>query len=250
MSLWLWLAAPFIGLMLGLFGAGGGMLTVPLLTYAVGMPIKEAIATSLWIVAVVSLIAATQQRAWQVVRLNLLLFFGGGGVLGGMLGAWIGTWIASWIQQALFAALLLGVAWWMRHVKLSETHVETPCPCGLALVTGMALGLATGLLGVGGGFLIVPALLFLGISHLPTAVTHSLVLIAFHATAGGLVYLDKIPQSPRLVLSIALLAGLGSLVGSRLLHRLPRAPLQRAFSMGLAALGLAMGGQLLLQFWR
>ncbi len=248
MSLWLWLLAPFIGLMLGLFGAGGGMLTVPLLTYAAGMPIKEAIATSLWIVAVVSLIAATQQRAWRVVRLNLLLFFGGGGVLGGMVGAWVGTWIAPWIQQALFAVLLLVVAWWMRHIRLSDVHVEQPCRCGVALVTGMALGLATGLLGVGGGFLMVPALLLLGISHLPTAVTHSLVLIAFHATAGGLVYLGEIPQSPRLVISLALLAGLGSLVGSRLLHRLPRAPLQKAFSLGLALLGLAMGGQLVMQF--
>ncbi len=248
MSPWLWLGAPFIGLLLGLFGAGGGMLTVPLLTYGAGMPIKEAIATSLWIVAVVSLIAATQQRAWRVVRLNLLLFFGGGGVLGGMLGAWIGTWIASWVQQGLFALLLLVVSWWMRHVQLSDVHVEQPCRCGVALITGMALGLATGLLGVGGGFLMVPTLLFLGISHLPTAVAHSLVLVTFHATAGGLVYLGEIPLSPGLVIGVALLAGLGSLVGSRLLHRLPRAPLQKAFSIGLALLGLYMGGQLVVQY--
>lgn len=246
MTIWLWLAAPLIGVMLGLFGAGGGMLTVPLLIYGVGLPVKEAVATSLWIVAAVSLIAATQQRAWRVVRLNLLVFFGSGGMLGGAAGAWIGTWIADWMQQGLFAVLLLAVAVWMRRVHVSETHEEIPCHCGTALLTGAALGITTGLLGVGGGFLMVPALLFLGISHLPTAVAHSLVMIALHATAAGMVYLGEIPQSPRLIITIALLAGAGSLLGSHLLVRMPRARLQAGFSIGLGILGVAMLGQLAL----
>lgn len=246
MTPWLlWVAAPLIGLLLGLFGAGGGMLTVPLLIYAVGLPVKEAVATSLWIVGTVSLIAATQQHAWRVVRLDLMVFFGLGGVLGGMGGAWLGVWIAPWIQEAAFALLLLIVAWWMTHVRLTDTQPDTgPCRCGVVLLVGAVLGFLTGLLGVGGGFLIVPALLYLGVSHLPTAVTHSLVLIVFHTLAGGLVYLNTIPQSPRLIISIALLAGIGSLLGTRLLHRLPRQGLQRAFSVGLTVIGLAMAGRL------
>lgn len=246
MTIWLWLAAPLIGVMLGLFGAGGGMLTVPLLIYGVGLPVKEAVATSLWIVATVSLIAATQQRAWRVVRLDLLAFFGSGGMAGGVLGAWIGTWIASWIQQSLFAVLLLAVAVWMRRVRVSETHEETPCHCGTAMLTGAALGVTTGLLGVGGGFLMVPALLLLGISHLPTAVAHSLVMVALHATAAGMVYLGEIPQSPRLIVTIAVLAGAGSILGSHLLWRMPRQRLQAGFSIGLGILGIAMLGQLVL----
>lgn len=246
MTIWLWLVAPFIGLLLGLFGAGGGMLTVPLLSYGAGLPFKEAIATSLWVVAVVSLIATTQQRGWQVLRPKLLAFFMVGGIIGGLTGAWTGSWIAVWIQQALFALLLLLVAWWMQRVKLSDHYEEKPCRCGLALLIGTGHGLLTGLLGVGGGFLMVPSLLLLGISHLPTAVVHSLVMIACNATVSGLVYLKNTEVSLSLIITVSVLAGIGSLIGSRLLLRLSKERLQQGFSIGLFILGLAMFGQLLI----
>ncbi len=246
MSLWLWLASPLIGLMLGLFGAGGGMLTVPLLMYGGGLPLKQAIAASVWIVGGVSLTAALQQRAWRVLQPKLLVFFSGGGIVGGIAGAWLGSWVDAALQQALFGILLLAVSLWTWRVRIHEfPQPAITCHCSIALLTGGGLGLLTGLLGVGGGFLMVPALIALGISHFPTAVAHSLILITINAAASGVTYLGTITTDFRLLLTIGLLAALGSFFGSHLLKTIPRKPLQRGFSVGLALLGLTMLVQLM-----
>jgi uncharacterized membrane protein YfcA len=246
MSLWIWLAAPLIGLLLGLFGAGGGMLTVPVLIYGLGLPIKTAVAASLWIVATVSLVAATQQRAWRILEPRLLGFFGLGGLGGGALGAWIGTWIDPQIQEGLFALLLVAVAGWMSRLELPGESSGFVCPCGLALAIGAVLGVVTGLLGVGGGFLMVPALLHLGISRMPVAIAHSLILISFNAVVSGVIYHRGIELPNSTLLTIVVLAAAGSVIGSLLLKHMSTARLQRGFSIGLLLLGLAMLGKLAL----
>ena len=248
MSPWLWLLAPLIGLMLGLFGAGGGMLTVPLLVYAAGLPLKQAIASSVWIVAAVSLVAAFHQRAWRVIQPGLLVFFSVGGIAGSVGGAWLGARIDSVLQQALFGVLVLVVAVWSWRIRLHEAPPAAgPCHCTAAFVVGAGLGVLTGLLGVGGGFLMVPALIALGISHFPTAVAHSLLLITINAASSGITYLgQELPSSPETMLLVGSLAAVGSIVGSHLLKRIPLNPLQQIFSIGLAALGVAMLMQLAL----
>lgn len=240
MSPWLWLIVPLVGLVLGLFGAGGGMLTVPILMYGAGLPIKQAIVVSLWIVAAVSLVAATQQRAWRVVQTRLLTYFITGGIAGSIAGAWLGTWIDPLLQQLLFSVLLLTVGWWLLKVNLPVTHEHRPCRCGIVLLSGAGLGLVTGLLGVGGGFLMVPTLILLGISHLPTAVAHSLILIAVNAVVSGITYAGSVNLPVKLMITMTLVAAAGSVVGSHMLHRLPVARLQRFLSAVLAVIGLAM----------
>jgi len=113
MSLWVIALAPLIGMFLAMFGAGGGMLTVPLLAYGVGMPLKSAIAASLWIVVLVSLMALLRQRAWEKVKPKLLTYFMVGGVLGSWLGAHLGLAIPDTAQGVMFAVLVWFVAWWM-----------------------------------------------------------------------------------------------------------------------------------------
>jgi len=245
MSLWLWVLAPFIGLMLGLFGAGGGMLTVPLLVYGTGLPLKQAIVSSVWIVASVSLVAAFHQRAWRVIQPALLVFFSVGGIVGSIGGAWLGARIDPAIQQALFGVLLLVVAIWTWRTRLHDAPIPSgTCHCLAALLVGIGLGVLTGLLGVGGGFLMVPALIALGISHFPTAVAHSLLLITVNATSSGIAYMGQVPLSLETMLLVGCLAAVGSIIGSRLLKRIPLKPLQRAFSLGLALLGIIMLVQL------
>jgi len=65
MNLWVWILFPLIGVLLALFGAGGGMTTVPLLAHTLRMPIKEAVASRPWIVAAVSFATLIRQRAWR-----------------------------------------------------------------------------------------------------------------------------------------------------------------------------------------
>jgi uncharacterized membrane protein YfcA len=247
MTLWLWLAAPFIGILLGLFGAGGGMLTVPLLMYGAGLPLKQAIATSVWIVAGVSLIAAFHQRAWRVAHPALLIFFSIGGIAGSIAGTWLGIQIAPAAQQALFGILLLFVSEWTWRVRPQTSPPSThTCRCISALLVGGGLGVLTGLLGVGGGFLMVPALIALGLSHFPTAIAHSLLLIAVNATTSGMANVGRVSLAPQTLATVGTLAAMGSIIGSRILRFIPLVPLQRGFSLGLAALGTAMLIQLII----
>ena len=241
MSLWIFLLAPLVGVLLALFGAGGGMVTVPLLTYGLGLPLKQAIAMALWIVALVSLVSLLQQRAWRVLQPRLLMFFGFGGALGGALGARLGVAAPEWLQQLLFGLLICGVALWMRHGRLTPVSAPArPCRCVLALTCGVALGSLTGLLGVGGGFLMVPALVALGLSHLRTAVAHSLVLIVVNAIVAGWIYLWEVPVALHLIGWVAGLAAVGSVAGGLIVSRLPAKQMQSAFSIGLLVLGLGM----------
>jgi len=238
MSLLLWPAAIGIGIVLVLFGAGGGMITVPVLIYLADMPVKEAVAMSLWVVAIVSLVALLQQRAWRNLQTRLLLTFGCTGVVGSVLGSLVANYISGKVQVMLFALLIFSVTWWLSRVKLSDrVGVFRFIP---ATVTGFIIGIITGVLGVGGGFLLVPALIYLGVRHFPTAVAHSLVLITLNALAGGLTYLKTIDFSVSMALSFSLVAALGTAVGSYLLKSLPGAQLQRAFSIMLVVIGTFM----------
>ncbi len=167
MSLSLWLAAPFIGLLLSLFAAGGGMVAVPLLSFGAGMPLKQAIATSLIIVASVSFIALLQNKRWKLIEWRLHRYFAIGGMVGGFSGAHIGLRMDDQVQAIIFSLLVLIVAWWIHtdRMKLVSAHAKkTPCNCRYSLLAGIASGMVTGLLGVGGGFLIVPLLLMLGVA--------------------------------------------------------------------------------------
>lgn len=241
MNFWFILLAPFIGLLLTIFGAGGGMLTVPLLIHGFHLPLKSAIAASLWVVASVSLLSLLRQRAWHTLDMKLLAVFAAGGLLGSWSGAQIGLKISDALQGGIFAMLVLFVAWWMRRPR--PDHAGAPeggCRCGLAAITGLFLGVATGMLGVGGGFLMVPALIWLGISDYKLAVRHSLVLIVLNASVAGITYLGRVELAWQPMFWIAGLAGLGSLLGNRLVDRFSSAHLQTLFSLLLVVVGVIM----------
>jgi len=234
MTISLWLAAPLIGLVLSLFAAGGGMIAVPLLTFGVGMPLKQAVATSLIIVASVSLIALLQKRRWQLIQWRLHRFFAIGGMIGGFSGASIGLYISDQMQAILFAVLVLFVAWlmhsgWMK--KITAHAKTTPCDCRYSMLAGIATGLVTGLLGVGGGFLIVPLLLMLGVANYQSAVAHSLLLIISSSLVAALRYAENLDIAWQSTMLIVLLAAMGTWVGSLIADRYSSMRLQKAFSL-------------------
>ena len=237
-SIWLWPAAFAIGLILGLFGAGGGMVTVPALMFLADMDVKTAVATSLWFVAFVSLTAAIHQRFWQELRPRLLITFAVSGMIGGALGSRIGLLLPAFVQVAMLALLTFYVAWWTSRVRLTErVSVFRFIP---AAVTGLVIGILTGALGVGGGFLLVPALIYLGINRFQLAVSHSLVLIFLNAIVAAISYLPSLKIDAPLTAGIAGLAAVGSIGGGLLLKRLPGDSLKKGFAVLLVLLGALM----------
>jgi uncharacterized membrane protein YfcA len=223
-----------IGLLLGVLGGGGSILTVPVLAYAVGLPAKEAIATSLPIVGLASLVGAASHWRQGNVALATAVPFG----LAAMLAAYAGSRLAGLVsgvaQLALLGVVMLAAAISMLRGGIGprQADAERPTHLALLLAVGLGVGLLTGLVGIGGGFLIVPALVLLAAVPMHRAIGTSLVVITMTSVAGFTGYLaDGVTVRWGFLLVFAAIAVAGILVGSRVGRRLPQATLKRAFAV-------------------
>src|SRR5699024_11191714 len=166
------LLATLVGLSLGLLGGGGSILTVPLLTYVAGMDAKEAIAASLFVVGTTSVVSTIAHARRGNVQWRTGLIFGVASMVGAFLGGLLGGFIPSTILMVAFALMMLATATAMLRgrKKKADTGEKKALPLGKILAEGLAVGLVTGLVGAGGGFLVVPALALLGGLPMPIAV--------------------------------------------------------------------------------
>ena len=151
-----------IGLSLGLLGSGGSILTVPVLVYLLGQDEKVAIAGSLFIVGTIALVGGMQFLRAGFIQWRSVLIFGLPGMAGTYFGAVIAAFVPGTMQLALFALVMLGASYLMLRPLDLEHADSTPRATWKIAVDGLAVGVITGLVGVGGGFLIVPALVLLG----------------------------------------------------------------------------------------
>jgi hypothetical protein len=238
------LGALAIGLSLGLLGSGGSILTVPVLHYLVGQPEKLAIGGSLLVVGLIASAAAVPYALHRQVDWRNVAWFG----LPGMLGAWLGATLAHWVpgavQLALFAVVMLVAASRMlRGAAVQRTERE---PRRMAVVAGgFAVGALSGLVGVGGGFLIVPALVLLAGVPMVNAVGTSLAVIALNSFTGFAKYLGVLERQSLaldwgVLLAVAAVGIVGSFAGHRLGRRLPQATLRRVFGAFLVVMGLVI----------
>ena len=232
-----------IGLSLGLLGSGGSTLTVPVLIYLIGQDEKVAIAGSLFIVGSIALAGGLQFLRAGFIQWRSVLIFGLPGMLGTYLGAILSTFVSGPMQLALFALVLL-VASGLMLRPLDLQHADRTARAAWKIAAdGLIVGVITGLVGVGGGFLIVPALVLLGGLSMHQAVATSLIIIALKSFSGFYKYLDVLEQQSLALdwktLGIVTALGIiGSVAGSKLARRLPQDRLKRWFGYFLIVMGI------------
>lgn len=230
-----------IGLSLSLIGGGGSILTVPILVYVIGLSAHEATTTSLVIVGVTALAGAAGHLRSGRVAVPTALLFGAAGVGGAFAGAWLNHLVPGTIILLLFGGLMLVVAAKMlRTPVLVARESELPLSSRLfpALAAGLGVGVMTGFFGVGGGFLIVPALALVLKLPMRLAVGTSLVIIAINSAA-GLVAQLRFAEPDLGVAALFIAGGLaGSLLGSRAAGRIADADVSRVFAVFVAVIGV------------
>ncbi|MEV5742264.1 sulfite exporter TauE/SafE family protein [Microbispora rosea] len=237
--------AVVVGLALGLFGGGGSILTVPLLVYVAGVPAKSAIAMSLFVVGVTSVISAAGHARAGRIRWRTGLVFGLAGMAGAYGGGLVGPRLPAAALLAGFALMMAATAVAMicRRGTSRPAEAHKDLPILHVLIEGVVVGLVTGLVGAGGGFLVVPALVLLGGMPMSTAVATSLVVIAMKSFAGLAGYLQTVPVDWSIALPVTATAVAGGLAGGWLAGRVHADRLRTGFGWFV----LVMGGFVLLQ---
>ena len=241
------LLASAIGLSLGLLGGGGSILTVPSFVYVLGYAAKPAIAMSLPVVGATSLVGALGHWRAGNVNLRQALSFGVIAMVGAYAGARLAVLVSGVVQLTLLAIVMLAAA--MSMLRQSGPGAAAPALDGqpmsrwLVLVVGLGVGMLTGLVGIGGGFLIVPALVILARLPMKQAVGTSLVVIAMNSASGFAGYLGQVDVPWKFMAMFTAVAIGGILVGTYLVRFVSQQALKRAFAIFL----LLMGGVILYQ---
>jgi hypothetical protein len=235
-----------IGLSLGMLGGGGSILTVPVFVYVMGFGAKEAIAMSLAVVGATSLFGAVGHWRAGNVRLRVALIFGAVAMVGTYLGARLAVFFSGAAQLLLFGVVMLLAAVFMLRGRRPAPRGAVgergesgspPMPLGLIVLEGIGVGILTGLVGIGGGFLIVPALVLLGRVPMKEAVGTSLLVIALKSMAGFVGYLGQVEIAWGFMTLFTGVAVVGILIGTALVRHVPQAALQRAFAIFLIVMG-------------
>lgn len=224
------------GLCMGLLGGGGSILVVPLLTFFVGLAPKDAVATSLAIVSLTAAVGAASGLMRGVLPFALAAVVGVGATIGGLIGGAIGVALNDHLQLAILAFVMFGAALLMWRNNALTTKGLSPSFTKLALI-GVAIGILTGIVGVGGGFLIVPALVIGAGLSMPQAAAASLFVIAMAAPAALSRYAAGAPLQWTFILTFAVIASTGAVSGGIIAPRLPQRTLQQAFAVVLVVLG-------------
>ncbi|WP_433038172.1 sulfite exporter TauE/SafE family protein [Actinomycetospora sp. CA-053990] len=231
-----------VGALLGLVGGGGGILAVPTLVYGLGLPLSAAVPASLVVIGLASAVAVAP-RARRDVNWRLAAIVGAAGVPAALLGGVVNHRLDQQILLLAFAAIMI-----VAGVRMLRATDESGGVCDLpdggvawrrclprAIATGLAVGFLTGLLGVGGGFLLVPAMIIALGLRTPIAVATSLVVIVVNSAAGLAPYLIGADAGVGfdwpVIATFALAAIVASLPAARLARHIPAARLRRGFAV-------------------
>ena len=227
-----------IGAALGLLGGGGSVLTVPIFVYVLGFAPKEAIAMSLAVVGATSAFGTASHWRSGNVNLRVAGAFGGVAMLATLFGVRLARFVPGTMQLIIFGAVMLAAAVFMLRgcAPCGEETIAQPAMSALKVVPGaLLIGALTGIVGVGGGFLIVPALVLMGMS-LREAVGTSLLIITGTCVVGVLGYLGHVSLDWAAVTVVAAGTLPGIALGSYLHQFVPQAILRRGFAVFLVVM--------------
>lgn len=254
----------FVGFALGLTGGGGSLLAVPLLVYGMAIAPRDAFGISLAAVGAMALSGVISKLRSKEVEIGTGVLF----AVAGMLGAPLGTWVAGCISDSallvLFALLMLVVAgrMWMKsntpalprcdeneegpacqRADTGELHLTSKC-AALLIVVGMVTGFLSGMFGVGGGFVIVPALVLFSGMSIRRAIATSFLVIVLVSVSGVSAHFLAGREIPLDVTGLFVLGGvIGTQIGSLVGKRLPAPLLQRVFAIGIVVVAMYVGTQ-------
>lgn len=233
--------AVLIGLTLGALGGGGSVLTLPIFVFVAGIPAQEAVAMSMVVVGGTSMLGAALHWWNGSFHKKAALLFATTGIIGAYGGSFLTHMVSQRALLGIFAALMLvtGIAMVRRR---SEKKDQRRCRFWPCLLIGAAVGVLTGFLGVGGGFLIVPALvLFAGIET-KAAMGSSLAIIALNAIGGLVGQMQQVSLNWWLTLSFLGLALVGMFGGLYIAEKVPSELLSKGFGWFVVVLALVIGG--------
>lgn len=229
--------AALIGLSLGLLGGGGSILTVPVLVYVLGFAAKPAIAMSLPVVGITSLVGAGMHWRLGNVHVRSALTFGLLAMIGSFAGATLSVFVSGSLQLAMLGAVMLTAAAAMLRSPRGNDDVVSPPRNKLMVPVAVGVGMLTGLVGIGGGFLVVPALVLLARVSMRKAVGTSLLVIAMNSASGFLGYVGKVDFDWAFLVRFIAVAVIGAVAGTTLVNRVPQVALKRGFGLFLLVMG-------------
>lgn len=228
--------ALLIGLSMGILGGGGSLIAVPALTFLLHFAPKDAVVISLVIVGVVAAIGATGALLRGALPLPVAAVVGGAATIGAYAGAVAGSRLADRVQLSLLAAIMFAAAISMWRQAGAESRGPARTQVWFLALLGVSVGAVTGLVGVGGGFLIVPALVIGARQPIRSAAATSLFVIALSAASAIPGYLGRVTLDWSFIVPFAALGGLGVVCGGMVAHFLPQRRLQQAFAAALIVL--------------
>jgi uncharacterized protein len=229
-----------IGFSLGLLGGGGSILTVPALVYLVGQTPQAAVTTSLAIVGMNSMLGAAFHHRHSTLNWKVAMVFGGAGMVVSYLAAGLSKRFSPSALMVLFAVLMvvIGILMVAQKERRDVDTVRQQSSWPVVAAGGAGVGLLTGLLGVGGGFLIVPALVMLVGLPMVQAVGTSLVIITANSLAGFLGHLRGAPIDLPLTLIFVSAGLVGTFSGVQLARRASSGRLRQGFALFVIVLAL------------
>ena len=233
-----------VGVVLGLLGGGGSILAVPIFLYVFHVEPKPAIAMSLVVVGMSALVGFLTHWRQGTVNVRIAVMFGALAMIGAFAGARVARHVPASVQLSLFAVFAFSAAAFMLRDSLKKSPAadanhsdHQPRFTPVLGVQALGVGILTALIGAGGGFIIVPALVLMGDVPVKAAVGSSLLIIAMNATSGVAGYLGQVVFDWRLVSWFAGVAAIGAITGTRFMRRLPAARIKQAFAIMILVLG-------------